>query len=106
MRIQVLNEMPNLTRKQTGLPYAIWLDSAGDDRDVGHNVPRLKVNVDGNRVPISITDNPKILINRKINIKNFKKISDWIILNKELILGYYSGLTTWDELEKEIIKSK
>ena len=33
MRIQVLNEMPNLSRNQTGLPYTIWLDPAGDDRE-------------------------------------------------------------------------
>lgn len=55
MRIEVINnllEMPNLSRKQTGLPYTVWLDFAGDNREVGHNVPRLKVNVDGDRVPV------------------------------------------------------
>lgn len=104
MRIQVLNEMPNLSRNQTGLPYTIWLDPVGDDREVGHNVPRLKINVDGDRVPVSITDNPKILINRRVKMKSPEKVFNWILKNKKHILDYYSGRISQEELESRLIK--
>ena len=33
MKIQVLNEMANLSKEITGLPYDIWIDSAGVERN-------------------------------------------------------------------------
>lgn len=56
-------EMAALSRKRTNLPYELWLDSVGKDRNVPHNTPRLKVEVSDNiLIPISIEKNPRVLV--------------------------------------------
>lgn len=35
-------EMANLTRKESGQSFDIWIDSAGKQRNTKHNEPRLK----------------------------------------------------------------
>lgn len=47
------------------------------NRKVIHNEPRLKVNVDGDRIPVSISKNPQILVNK--NTPKFSKIKKYII---------------------------
>ena len=43
MRIQVLNEMANIPKEDTNLPYIIWVDSSSFKRNTSHSKPRLKV---------------------------------------------------------------
>lgn len=73
-----LLEMANVSKNDTKLPYDIWIDSFGKDRSVKHNVPRVKVNVDGEWIPISIEDNPKILVKRRNSFKGEKEIIEYI----------------------------
>lgn len=56
-----LMEMTNVSTEDTGLPYSIWIDSAGKDRR-SHNDLRIKVKVDGKFIPVSISKNPEILV--------------------------------------------
>ena len=48
-------EMAKLSKNDSKLKYDIWLDSAGSIRKVPHNKPRVKLLVDGNIIPISIS---------------------------------------------------
>ena len=73
----------NLFKFKTGLPYDLWIDNSGAERQVQHNKPRLKVNVNGERIPVSIEVEPKILVDKKI--PKFGKISSWI-KNKRPVL--------------------
>ena len=79
MKNDLLFEMVNIRSRRTGLPYDLWLDSSGLNRSTQHNMPRLKVNVDGNLIPVEISDNPKIPASVNISKK---------IPNKELVLRY------------------
>ena len=38
-----LFEMANVSKKDTKLPYDIWIDSKGKNRNTKQNYPRLKV---------------------------------------------------------------
>ncbi len=57
---QMCYEMANLPKKESGLPYDIWLDSAGCDRNVQHNHPRIKVSVNGELIPVILYSKTKI----------------------------------------------
>lgn len=73
---QYLLEMANVKSTDTGLPYDIWIDSLGKDRDVEHNIPRIKVNVNGKYIPIEISDEPDIPESvKKMGIVDFDKKS-------------------------------
>ena len=86
-----LMEMANVSTQDTGLPYSIWIDSAGKDRKVSHNDPHVKV-VDGKFIkPVYISKNPEILVGRKFEhsaevLKWLRKYYDVLIKhwNKEL----------------------
>jgi len=80
--------MAVVDKDEFDLPYDIWLDPAGSSRNVKHNLPRVKVVVDGQRIPFSISDDPKPLVNKKI--KNEKRIREWIIKNKDNLLKQWN----------------
>ena len=82
----VLSEA-NLFKFKTGLPYDLWIDSGGVGRQVQHNKPRLKVNVNGDRIPVSIEDEPKILVNKKI--PKFNRVASWIKIKRPVLLQYW-----------------
>ena len=60
----VLFEMAKVSKKDTKLPYDLWIDSMGKSRNTPHSIPRIKVEVDGDRIPISIEICPKVLVNK------------------------------------------
>lgn len=43
-------EMANLTRKDSGQPFDIWVDSAGEGRKAGHSCIRVKAKNNGETV--------------------------------------------------------
>ncbi len=81
-------EMANVAKTDTNLPYNIWIDSVGKDRNIPHNIPRIKINVDGDMIPVSIDTNPKILINKNIN--NFSEIKNWIIKYYDILMQHWN----------------
>ena len=84
-----LFEMANLTKADSGLDYDIWIDSVGNLRKGSHNEPRLKVDVDNDRIPVLIDEKePKILVNKKI--KGFNKIKKWIIQNYDILIKHWN----------------
>ena len=72
----VLYEMANVSKQDTGLPYDIWIDSLGKDRKIEHNPPRIKVDVEGDLVPVSLEEEPRILVDKKI--RKFSLIRKYI----------------------------
>lgn len=81
-------EMANVSKNDTGLDYDLWIYSAGIDKKTKHNEPRIKVDVNGNRIPVSISSNPKILTSDKI--KGFNKIKDYIIKYENVLLKHWN----------------
>lgn len=68
-------EIAKLSKNDSKLKYDIWLDSAGSNRKVPHNKPRIKLVVDNNMIPISISKNPKFLV----DVSKYKKLKTLIL---------------------------
>ena len=86
-------EMAALSRKRTNLPYELWLDSVGKDRNVLHNTPRLKVKVSDNTlIPVSIEKAPKVLvdISKYPKIKHLSAVVNFIANNYDLLLDHWN----------------
>lgn len=109
LKNEPLNEMSNLMKSDTGLSVIVWFCG---ETEVEHNLPRIKFqNNYSNKiqkselVPMSISDDPEILINIKINIKqkDIDKIKEWVKLNKITLLDYWNyKISTRQALEKFI----
>ena len=79
----------NIPKSVTGLPHDIWIDDAGRERQVQHNKPRLKVNVNGDFIPVSIEAEPRILVDKKI--PKFNKVSKWIQNYGDVLKHHWDG---------------
>ena len=101
---KALREMANIFKRHTGLPYDIWLDSEGHLRQLQHNKPRLKVRVDGNRIPVSIDQfQPEILVDARI--PKFRKIADWIRAKYPILMLHWNG-DIKDKVATQLLKMK
>ena len=83
-----LFEMANVSKKDTKLPYDIWIDSEGKNGNTKQNYPRLKVDYNGVRIPVSISEDPKILVKKKI--PEFPKIKAWIMKYSVVLLQHWN----------------
>ena len=91
-----LQEMANVLKRDTGLPCDIWLDSQGFARPSKHNLPRLKVMVNGNWIPVSIDEfRPEVLVG--IRIPKFRKIANWIKEKYPILIRHWNGIITDEE---------
>jgi hypothetical protein len=74
-----LYEMANFSRSTTGENFELWIDDSGKDRNVGHNLPRVKPKANGIELDIIIDgDNVYIDHARKRDITKFKYSRDAI----------------------------
>ena len=55
-------EFASLKAARSGLPADIWLDEAGQDRELPHNLARSKVRINGQFIPFSLEKEPKYLV--------------------------------------------
>lgn len=83
-----LFEMANVFKKDTKLPYDIWIDSEGKNGNTKQNYPRLIVDYNGDRIPVSISEEPVILVKKKI--PEFPKIKAWIKKYSTVLLQHWN----------------
>lgn len=87
-RYEKFFEMANISTKKTGLDFIIWLSpQSGKEK----HAARIKIQIDNEFVPITISDNPIIKSNIKIDAKKLNKVYNWIKLNKTILLKYWNG---------------
>lgn len=90
-------EMANIHPKNSGLKYKVYISK---EPSVEHNIPRLKVNLDGNNwYPISISEMPEWLTDNvpMIDSKTFKAIKQFVVLNHDnLVLLWNDEIDTFD----------
>lgn len=102
LQSRTLQEMANVIKEETGLPYDVWLDSQGRLRPLQHKFPRLKVIVDGKMIPVSIDKfQPAILVDAKI--PKFGKVARWIKENYPILIGHWDGKID-DNIAKKLLK--
>jgi len=106
--ICVISEMSNFPPDITGLKYPIWIDESGKDRNVEHNIPRLKVKVNKQNkkgIPVSIDkDNPVILAKNQ-SIPEFLLIQDYIKCEYDNLINVWNKVQLVSEY-KSLLKSK
>lgn len=107
---QRLVEMSNLVKRKTGLPVNIWVDDVGIDRDVEHNLPRIKVQNDtadrrqSDGFELSIENDPKILSSTcKLSSKDFQAVRSFVIKYKQALIDHWNQDIDIEDL-KEIIE--
>lgn len=97
-------EMANIKGRESGLHYDVWLDSLGSRRNIPHNTPRIKVDVDGELIPVIFSPD-------KIeSLKDFKHKSEilaWVRDNYETLTKHWNGeLSDYEAISQLIKKSK
>lgn len=86
--------MPMLLPRRTGLQKGIWLDINASNRNLGHNIYRVKYGE--LNAGISVTfydkDNYSVIGNSKeISNNEIKQVKDWITRNYDLLVALYNG---------------
>lgn len=86
----VLLEMTGIPTRLTGVPYKLWIGTTLSSGK--HQTPYVKV-MDGkeDKISVSINGPIKVLVGDSFSIssKEFQKIEQFIILNREVLLNFY-----------------
>ena len=114
---EMLLEMANISQHATGLDVIIWVQTNNTQSTGKHNLPRIKFQNNtetrdqiNELIPISISDNPKILLNNndlnkiKISQAQINGIKQLIVQNKEILIDYWQEQITTDELFQKLKK--
>ena len=87
---ELITESPNFDTSDTGLPYQIYVSQKPQ---VEHNLPRLKININGTLFPISFGKDIKWLtptsMTPKIKSKELKLIKQFIGKNNKMLLQFW-----------------
>lgn len=101
---ELLYEMANLSKKDTGIDYVIHIRSGGDlggGKKLNHG-PSIKVSLSKSRfdsinnVSVSISKNPEIIYPKNKILKDFfssqdsEKIKGFIKMNYDLLMNYWN----------------
>ena len=86
---QTYFEMANLRKQESGLPYDIWLDSAGCKQNTHHNVMRIMVSIDNELIPVIIASQRDIRPQKHFKIEN--EIILWASNNYDTLFRHCNG---------------
>jgi hypothetical protein len=108
-----IEEMATLRKSDSGLPANLYLDDTGSWSKSGH-WKRIKFQADaGDRpvtrdmVPMSIDDNPQILVKNvklALDAKQLKQIKAFVRVNKDLLLQLADAKISILEFGKRMVK--
>ena len=104
----MLFEMANISPKDSGVRYPMWVDSVGENRNNMHTLPRLKVQYKGQKIPVLLSDEPQIPESVQdvlgfSSFKDFNQVKEFIKQNKDLLLKHWNGKVTDKELLNTLI---
>lgn len=95
-----------LTTDDTGLEYILWVDPAGEKRNVSHNSPRIKVVFHGKKYPLLFADEVKFADNTNPppELQRYLgKIKEFIHDNKrEFLAQWYGHFDSFEGFQKTI----
>lgn len=88
--------MLEVKKDRTKLPYNIYMDTKSDNVTKIAHVPCVYVETPSNQlVCVSIANNPKIIDNKLI--VHWKKIFDYIVVYKSILMAHYNETITAQE---------
>ena len=87
-------EMSKIKKDKSGLPFDIWVDSVGKDRNIGYNSQCIFIIKDNKEIGISFYGEPKIESGAE-NLKSFGEIDvniikDYIKTHKALFFAHWN----------------
>ena len=82
-------EMANISKQKTGLDFIIWIMYKTNKEKHG---PRIKIKINNDFVPITISNDPELKASIKIDSKSLNKIKKFILINKDILLKYWDGM--------------
>lgn len=85
---QTCFEIANLRKQESGLPYDIWLDSAGYKRNT-HRSVMIKVSIDNELIPIIIASQRDIRPQKHFKREN--EIILWASNNYDTLFRHWNG---------------
>lgn len=85
---QTCFEMANLRNHESGLPYDIWLYSAGCKRNTPHNVMSISVSIDNEFIPVIIASQRDI--RPKKHFKRENEIILWASNNYDTLFRHWN----------------
>ena len=104
-----LNEMSNFSGKELNLPVNIWIDGP---RNLKHG-KRVKIQnnystkfQEDDLISMTISDDPKLgKVFKRVKVSNsdLKKVRQWILLNKEVLLKYTEGEMSTQTLVNSLV---
>ncbi len=89
-----LFELVKIDRKKTRLPYDIWVDELGKNRENEYNQPCLIVTDEQYEVYLSISKNSQVLDGDETKLKDLKFVKDFISENYFAFKLHWDGI--WD----------
>lgn len=96
-----LVDKANCYKNVTGIPGRVLISSAYPNQS-----PRLKYKIDNTEITVSIEDIPKTLAPKSLKgaiPSKFKGITEWISLNKDILLEYWHDSTMpYSKLERSL----
>ena len=112
-----LGEMSNLVKKLSKLPANLWLDDDGTWMTTKHKIIRLKFQGDrqnlinkSNMIPMSISDNPQILVKNPKKLELDKSeidlIKKFVKVNKDLLVKLQNQEINFGDFLKKMKKVK
>lgn len=81
--------MANLRKRESWLPYDIWLDSSGCTRNTPNNTMRVKVGIGDELIPVIINSQRDIRPLR--HFKREREIISWASDNYDILLKHLNG---------------
>lgn len=105
-----ITEMSKLRPEQSGLPITIWLDDSGAYHKSGHG-PRIKIpnnpgiTKSNTFASMTISDDPNLMHETQLPSKTIKKIKEFVINNKDLLLQLAEKQISMETFQEKLIKS-
>lgn len=86
--ISTLFEMARLQKDESGLPYDVWIDSSGKDGTARQNIPRIKVRVESEMIPIVLFSRDNVTAKKEF--KHSEKVIEWAKAKYDIILQHWN----------------
>ena len=101
---QALFDMANLRPERTGLPFVVFISQKGGARhDVRIKLARTAKVRPSEMITVAVRPVPRV-IRGNISAREFAMVSNWLELNRDVLVGYWDGVIEYTEDVMDALK--